>query len=361
MEQDSTTDSVQNTGQLAGVTFGLDLSDRYSSFCILDADGAVAEEGRVRTTTLALQRRFSTLAPGRVVLEVGTHSPWVSRLAAEAGHQVIVANPRAVRLIAESDRKQDRTDAEQLARLGRLDPRLLAPIRHRGQQAQEDLASIRSRHSLVRARTALINHVRGVVKAHGARLPTCSAPAFHRKVAEHLPVGLQPALLPHLEVIAQLTNQIAAADHQVEALGAERYPETRLLRQVAGVGPLTALTYLLTIEDPRRFRRSREVGPYLGLTPRQRQSGARAPQLPISKSGDRYLRQLLVGCAHYLLGPFGPDSELRRWGLRYAPKGARNAKHRAVVAVARRLAVLLHHLWVTGEVYQPLRREGQAA
>lgn len=340
---------------------GLDLSDRYSRFCLLDADGTVAEEGRVRTTTPALQQRLSTLAPCRIVLEVGTHSPWVSRLAAEAGHEVIVANPRAVRLIAESDRKQDRTDAEQLARLGRLDPRLLAPIRHRGEQAQEDLACIRSRASLVRARTALINHVRGVVKAHGGRLPACSASVFSRKGAAHLPAGLRPALLPHLELIAQLTRQIAAADQQVETLGSERYPETGVLRQVAGVGPLTALTYVLTLEDPRRFRRSREVGPYLGLTPRQRQSGGRAPQLPISKAGDRYLRQLLVGCAHYILGPFGPDSDLRRWGLRYAPKGARNAKHRAVVAVARKLAVLLHRLWVTGEVYQPLRQEEQAA
>lgn len=361
MCKDSIPASPEDGGRVPALTVGLDLSDMYSSFCILDAEGAVAEEGRVRTTASALQRRFSTLAPCRVVLEVGTHSPWVSRLAAEAGHQVIVANPRAVRLIAESDRKQDRSDAEQLARLGRLDPRLLAPIRHRGEQAQQDLAFIRGRHSLVRARTALINHVRGMVKAHGGRLPACSAPAFHRKVAAAIPPGLRPALLPHLELIAQLTRQITAADQQIEALSAERYPETRLLRQVPGVGPLTALTYVLTLEDPRRFRRSREVGPYLGLTPRQRQSGAHSPQLAISKRGDPYLRQLLVGCAHYILGPFGPDSDLRRWGLRYAPKGARNAQHRAVVAVARKLAVLLHRLWVTAEVYQPLRQEAQAA
>jgi len=361
MEDGTTPGDARNRAVPAALTVGLDVSDQYSALCMLDEEGSVIEEGRVRTTVSALTQRFAGRAPCRVVLEVGTHSPWVSRLLAELGHEVIVANPRAVRLIAESDRKQDRTDAEQLARLGRLDPRLLAPIRHRGEQAQQDLAFLRSRHSLVRARTALINHVRGVVKAHGARLPACSAPAFHRKVAAHLPAGLRPALLPHLELIAHLTHQIVAADRQVEALSAERYPETRLLRQVAGVGPLTALTYVLTIEDPRRFRKSREVGPYLGLTPRQRQSGVRCPQLPISKAGDRYLRQLLVGCAHYILGPFGPESELRRWGLRYAPAGARNARHRAVVAVARRLAVLLHHLWVTGEVYQPLRQEEQAA
>lgn len=361
MEGGTTPRDTRNRAAPAALTVGLDVSDQYSALCVLDEEGSVTEEGRVRTAAPALARRLGELAPSRVVLEVGTHSPWLSRLLLGLGHEVVVANPRAVRLIAESDRKQDRTDAEQLARLGRLDPSLLAPIRHRGQQAQEDLAFVRSRHSLVRARTALINHVRGIVKAHGGRLPACSAPAFHRKVAAHLPEGLQPALLSHLEVIAHLTNQIAAADRGVETLCTEAYPETAVLRQVAGVGPLTALTYVLTIEDPRRFRKSRDVGPYLGLTPRQRQSGARSPQLPISKTGDRYLRQLLVGCAHYLLGPFGPESELRRWGLRYAPAGARNAKHRAVAAVARRLAVLLHRLWVTGEVYQPLRREQQVA
>jgi transposase len=360
MQHNSTSWTAQHAGNATTLTVGLDLGDAYSSLCVLDQEGEIVEEGRVRTTSSALQRRFQGLTPSRVVLEVGTHSPWVSRLVAALGHEVIVANARAVRLIAESDRKRDRTDAERLARLGRLDPCLLAPIRHRGQKAQEDLAFIRSRASLVRARTALINHVRGAAKSYGGRLPACSAPAFPRKVVTSLPEGLRPALLPHFENIGQLTRQIAEADRQVEAL-CELYPETRLLRQVPGVGPLTALSYVLTLEDPSRFRRSRDVGPYLGLTPRQRQSGTCSPQLPISKAGDSYLRQLLVGCAHYILGPFGPDSDLRRWGLRYAPPGARNAKHRAVVAVARRLAVLLHRLWVTGEVYQPLGQEQQAA
>ena len=214
-----------------------------------------------------------------------------------------------------------RPDAEQLARLGRIDPALLNPIRHRGQQAQQDLALIRSRDSLVRTRTALINHVRGAVKAHGGRLPRCSAPAFPRKAADAIPEELRLALLPHLELIAHLSREITAADRAVEQLIAERYPDARALRQVPGVGPLTALTFVLTLEDPARFRRSRQVAAYLGLTPRQRQSGERSQQLGIAKAGDRHLRRLLVSCAHYILGPFGPDSDLRRWGLRYAPRG----------------------------------------
>ena len=216
---------------------------------------------------------------------------------------------------------------------------------------------VRARDALVRTRTLLINHVRGAVKACGAALPSCTAGAFHRKMADHIPGGLRPALLPLVEAVGELTARIAAAGREVEAL-CEAHPETAALRQVTGVGPITALTFVLTVEDPSRFPKNREVGAYLGLVPRQRESGARAPQLGIAKSGDAGLRRLLVQAAHYILGPFGPDTydtDLRRWGERYAGTGAGNAKKRAVVAVARRLAVLLLALWKTGEVYEPLR------
>jgi transposase len=332
---------------------GLDVSDVYTSVCILDQDGEIVEEGRVRTTITALERRFSALSTCRVVLEVGTHSHWLSHLLTALGHEVIVANPRQVRLIAESDRKRDRTDAEQLARLGRLDPALLRPIRHRGLQAQQDLALLRARDLLVRTRSALISHVRGAVKVVGVRLPACSAASFHRKVAGHLPETLGAALQPLVATIAELTSRIRAYDRRVEELLEERYPEGTRLRQVPGVGPLTTLAFLLVIEDPRRFRKSREVGPYLGLVPRQAQSGERAPQLAITKAGDPLLRRLLVQSAHYILGPFGPDSALRRWGLQLAGAGSSRARRRAIVAVARKLSVLLHRLWVTGEVYEP--------
>lgn len=342
--------------EAAGLTIGLDISDAYTSLCMVDEEGNVIEEGRVRTTTPALARRFSVVPPCRIILEVGTHSPWMSRLLAGLGHEVIVANPRRVRLIAESDRKRDRTDAELLARLGRVDPGLLRPIQHRGPEAQQDLALLRARDTLVRARTNLINHARGAVKAAGSRLPACSAASFHRKAELHLPVALRAVLLPIVSMVAELTARIHDYDRQVERL-AEGYPAERLLRQVRGVGPLTALAFLLVIEEPTRFRKSREVGPYLGLVPRQSQSGEREPQLPITKAGDPLLRRLLVQSAHYILGPFGPDSELRRWGLRLAGSGSSRGKKRAVVAVARKLAVLLHRLWVTGEVYQPLLEE----
>jgi transposase len=274
---------------------------------------------------------------------------------------VIVANPRRVRLIAENDSKSDGFDAELLARLGRVDPQLLHPIVHRGEQAQRDLVLLRARDGFVRARTQLVNQVRGFAKSLGTRLPRSSTEAFPRRVRCVASMDLFPGLETMLEMIERLTQEIRAMDREVERLCRELYPETKLLRQVKGVGPITALCFVLTLEDPSRFRKSRSVGAYLGLRPRQRDSGEQRPQLRITKAGDELLRRLLVSAAHYVLGPFGPDTELRRIGLRLAETGGQAAKKRAVVAVARRLAVLLHRLWVTGEVYQPLGYDASMA
>jgi transposase len=343
------------------ITVGLDLGDRSSHFCGVDPVGGVVEVGRVRTTTEGLRGVFAAGPPRRVVVEVGTHSPWVSRLLEACGHAVLVANPRKVRLIYASTTKTDRLDAEALARVGRLDPQLLAPIRHRGIAAQTDLAMIRSRDCLVRARTQLINHVRGTVKAHGGRLPSSSAPAFPRKVAAHIPEALRLALQPLFAMIDRLTREIRAADRQIEQVAAARYPETGRLRQVAGIGPTTSLCFVLTLEDPTRFATSRAVGAYLGLRPKQRDSGARSPQLRISKCGDVMRRRLLVGSAQYILGPLGPDCDLQRGGRMLAARGGKNAKKRAVVAVARKLACLLHRLWMSGATYEPFRADARAA
>lgn len=342
--------------QTPNLTIGLDVGDQYSVTCALDGAGHVVQRGRVRTTAEALHRHFAVVPVCRIVLEVGAHSPWISRLLGAFGHEVLVANARQVRLIYAGDRKTDRLDAESLARLGRLDPQLLRPIRHRGATAQAHLAQLRARDVVVRARTLLINHVRGTVKAFGDRLPATSAPAFARTVAAHVPPALAAALHPLLALLETMTRTIRAADRELAALARTGYPETAALRQVSGVGPITALAYVLTLEDPGRFPRSRSVGPYLGLCPRQDQSGGRQPQLRITKRGDGFLRRLLVSGAHYVLGPFGPDCDLRRWGLAVAARGGKNAKKRAVVAVARKLATVLHALWVTGAPYQPMRQ-----
>jgi transposase len=340
------------------VVVGLDLGDRFSWLCVLDEDGEVVEEGRIQSTDLALRRWFESRETACVALEVGTHSPWISRLIQELGHEVIVANARHVRMIYDGDRKSDRLDAEALARLARLDPALLHGIEHRTVKAHEDLAIIRAREALVRTRTRLINHVRGAVKSAGHRVPRCSSASFHKTAGGSIPSGMRPALGPLLVMLEQLTQEIRAYDRQVDTLASESYPETGALTQVTGVGSLTALAYVLTLENPDRFARSRAVGPYLGLCPGERQSGDRDAQCRMTKAGNEMLRRLLIQAAHYQLGPHGIDSDLRRWGLERAARGGRISKKKAVGGVARKLAVLLHQLWTSGEVYEPLRNSG---
>lgn len=297
---------------------------------------------------------FEQRQTARVVIEVGTHSPWVSRLLSELDHEVIVANPRKVRLISANNSKDDDVDAELLARLGRVDPKLLSPIQHRGKDAQADLAVIRSRSELVDARVMLVNHARGSVKSSGDRLPTSSTDAFAAKMEPLIPEELRPALAPVLACIAQLTVEIKKATKMIATEMLERYPDAELLRQVNGVGPITAVAYILTLEDPKRFKKSRKAGAYLGLRPAKKKSGKKDPELRITKAGNTYLRRLLINCAHHILGPLGKDSDLRNWGLHLASRGKKNAKKRAVVATARKLAVLLHRLWTTGEEYQAI-------
>src|SRR4029077_13469437 len=231
---------------------------------------------------------------------------------------------------------------------------------HRSAPMQGDLATIRARDVLVRARAQCVNAVRGLVKAMGGRLPQCSTPSFAKKSIEHLPDELRFALQPMIEGIESLSEQIRQYDRQIEELAAKQYPQTQHLQQITGVGALTALAFILVLADPSRFRNSRDVGAYLGLVPRQADSGSRVSQLGITKAGDALMRRLLVNCAPYILGPFGQDCDLRRYGERLMQRGGRNAKKRAVVAVARKLAVLLHHLWSTGEAYDALRNSKAA-
>ena len=332
---------------------GIDLGDKTSLIHIRNEAGEFVEEIRIPTTAKAMERVFGQQAPMKIAIEVGSHSRWVSRLLRRHGHEVVVADARKLRLIYENPRKSDRVDAEYLAKLVRLDASLLSPVLHRGDEAQQHLAILRSRDSLVQARTQLVNHARGIVKSFGYRLPSCSTKSFATKARPALPESLRPALEAILDSIQQISEHIQHYDHEIERLCQEVYPETVNMRQIKGVGPLTALAYVLTLEDANRFQRSREVGPYLGLVPRRNQSGDADPQGRITKTGDQYLRRLLVGCAQHILGPFGEDSHLRTWGLGMAESGGKRAKKRAVVAVARKLAVLLHKLWISGEDYHP--------
>jgi transposase len=349
-----TTAVANGIEKLQRLTLGLDLGDRSSHYCILDEMGRILVESKVSTSPNAMKEVFGSMLRSRIALETGTHSPWVSRILSGLGHEVIVAHARNVRLIGESRRKDDRLDAQTLARLARIDPQLLCPVKHRSAEAQADLTVIRARAGLVRARTALVNTARGLAKSYGERLRGCNVRNMNPEKAEALSPELQTALQPLLAGIEVLSQQIREYNERIECLAQKSYPQVGLLKQVKGVGTLIALTFLLTLEDPHRFRKSRDVGCFLGLQPGRRNSGQSEPQMHISKEGDPYLRTLLVQGAQHILGPFGPDSDLRRWGLKLADRGGRNAKKRAIIATARKLAVLLHHLWTSGEVYEPL-------
>jgi transposase len=344
-------------GQL---TVGLDLGDRSSAYCILNEAGEIVLEHKLATTPEAMKQVFGSLPRCRIAMETGTHSPWVSRLLTALGHEVIVGHAQKVRLITKSRRKDDRLDARTLARLARIDAELLSPVKHRSAQAQLHLTEIRARAGLVGARTALVNAARGLVKSSGERLRKCGTQQFNREITNGMSAGMREALEPLLREVESLNERIREYDRRIERMAKETYPEAALLKQVKGVGDLIATTYVLTMEDPQRFRKSRDAGCFVGLQPGRRNSGDSEPQMHISKEGDEYLRTLLVQGAHYILGPFGEDSDLRRWGLKLSARGGKNAKRRAVVAVARKLAVLLHRLWVSGEVYEPLRNSQKA-
>lgn len=342
-------------------TIGIDLGDKKSHICVLSGDGEVLERAEVPTTMAAMRRRFERSESLRIALEAGGQSCWVAELLKDLGHDVIVANPRKLRMIYENDSKCDAVDAEQLARVARLDLKLLHPIQHRERSARADLNKARSRDLLVSMRTSMVNHIHGVLKSFGARTAKKSAALFHTWVEDKIPSELDGALRPLLVTLGTVNEQIKVLDKEILRLTKEVYPESQLLQQVDRVGPHTALRFILTIEDPSRIERSRDVGGYLGLVPKRKQSGKGDPEMRITKAGDNEVRRHLVQCAQQMLGPFGKDSDLRRWGLELAARGRKTAKKKAVIAVARKLAVLLHTLWRTSEVYEPLRNANRAS
>ena len=343
---------MSNEEIFPNLTIGLDLGDKVSRVCELDAGGKVVKTAAVATTPGAMERYFGGRPRCRVVLEASTHSPWLSRQLKKLGHEVVVANTSEVYAKRPRKRRNDRTDAEFLARQGRADVELLHPIEHRSAEAQQDLALLRARDQLVGARTKLINHVRGAVKSLGGRINKCAAEAFARQAACQMPEPLRPMLTPLLEVIADLTRRIREMDKQVEQM-IEEHPEAVRLQQPSGVGPLTAIAYVRAVEDPARFKHSRQAGAYFGLVPKLDDSSDSSPQLHITKAGDALVRKYLVSAARYILGPFGPPCDLRRYGEAIAARGGKNARKRAAIAVARKLAVMLHQLWVSKADYDP--------
>jgi transposase len=344
------------------ITVGLDVGDKRTHWCALDADRKVIARGSFPTTREDLEQALAPFQGAKVVLEAGSQSPWMSRVLRALAYAVQVADPRRVQLISKDPRKTDRRDAELLARMASAMPDVLGSVYHRGEHAHAHLAIIRARDLVVRMRTKAVQLSRGVCKAFGLRLPKCSTGGFPARVHEMIPELLRPALSPIVDLVVDLTRRIRAFDRDLAKVAKDHYPEARHLQQVDGVGPVISVAFVLSVEDPHRFSSSRRVGSWLGLCPRVQSSGDSNPQLRISKAGDPRLRRLLVQGAKRIIGPFGADCDLRRYGLRLATRGGgKLAKKKAAIAVARKLAVLLHRLWVSGKDYEALHNSNRLA
>ena len=208
------------------------------------------------------------------------------------------------------------------------------------------------RDSLVRAPVALIDAVRFALKSLGYPVSNPSSACFHKLVLKEVPESIGEMIAHNVAAIAELTQRIKALDTSISRLAAERYPETIYLQQVSGVGPITSLYFVLKVGNAGRFQRTRDIGAFLGLCSKRDQSGETDKELRISKCGDRYLRRLLVGAAQCHSGTLRANSALREHGLRLAREGTARDKKRAVVAVARKLAVLLLTLWKSRAPYE---------
>lgn len=352
------------------ITIGIDLGDREHRICVLNQLGAIEREYTIVNTREAFEFLVSQYPDARFVMEVGTHSPWISALLAGMNCEVIVGNARKLKAISAHERKCDELDARTLARIGRMDLNLLYPVKHVSQNALKDRLVISSRENLVSKRKELIQSIRGSVKTFGKRIDGGSPPTF--PAAARIILSEEPEILATLEptllAIEQMNQSIKELDKKIEQLSIEKYPVTALLRQIQGVGPITALAFILAVEDPARIDGTRDIGAYFGLVPRRDQSGEVDKQLGISKTGNPYMRKLLTQCAQYILGAHGPDCDLKRYGLRRAEQGkggtkkaAKGAKKKAITAVARKLSVLLLSLWRSGAEYDPFRNSPNEA
>ena len=352
---------LQHSGEIGGVA-GVDIGDKRSYVRFVGLDGELLEEVKVSTRPAAIEKYFRSWPRLRVVLESGGQTNWIRRLIAGLGHEVLVADARQLRLISQSYAKNDRNDAYWLAELGRTNPELLAPLEPRGQQVEQHRSWLTGRQTLVESRTKLLNSVRGIAKSHGIRFGPCGMTKWAAAVEQQCPAVLQTILEPMARIIVALTREINELDRRLEKLGKEQYPVTQLLRSVDGVGPLTSLACVLELNnDVGRVKRSRQMGAVVGCRPKQRDSGESSPELGITKAGNGQLRWLLVQSSQRILGPFGRESELRCWGLQLAARGKKRSKRRAVVAVARKLAVVLHAMWAKNEAWQPFRNAEPAA
>ncbi len=336
-------------------TIGIDLGDRHSRVCVLDHETGEIEEFSISMCPNAFRERMARVRRARVVIECGTQSLWVGHTLMDLGFDLIVANPRNLALIAKSHLKTDRVDARMLAELGGSSLRLLQPVTLRSMATQRDLALMRVRDALVKDRTEQVNRLRMILKPFGIRIKTGTGRGMIEDVRCKSPDELVEVTAPLIRTIEHLNQEIRGLDRKIATLIEERYPQARLLMTVDGIGPITALSTVLTIDDPKRFKGSRSAGAYAGLAPGKFESGRIRRDMGITKTGSLLWRCHLINSAQYILSSRGKDCDLRRIGLEIASRGGPKGKRRAVVAVARRLAVMMHRMLIEHREFERLR------
>jgi transposase len=332
---------------------GIDIGDKINFVCILNNKGEILFRKEISNTKEDMREYFQSIEKASIVFEVGSHSPWISRLLIADGHDVFICNPRKLAAVSQNLKKSDEEDSLMLAQLLLTGKHLLSQVHHANEDKMRDFLLIKSRKALVKCRTILINTSRGVVKSFGERIsPNLTANAFHKYAGDSLTSESNEKIKDLIEVIGKTTEQILLYEKNIDTLIQNKYPVAQLLQSINGVGPLTSLTYVLTIDDPKKFPNSRTVGAFLGLVPRRDQSGNKDKQLPITKAGSKLLRSLLINCANYILSEKGEDNQIKRFGLKIRGDGTSKTKNnKAKVAVARKLSVIMHKLWITNKPF----------
>ena len=332
---------------------GIDIGDKVNFTCILNNKGEVLVNKEIPNNKAAMKEYFDGIEKASIAIEAGTHSPWIEKLLVAIGHDVFVCNPRELVAVTQNIKKSDKKDPEILAGMLLTGKHLLKQVFHAREDAMRDFLLIKSRRALVKARTILINNSRGVVKTFGERIsPGLTADAFHKYAGETLKKETFEKIEDLVEVIGKATEHILKYEKDIETLIKNKYPAAQLLQSINGVGPLTSLAFVLTIDDPKRFEHSRDVGAFLGLVPRRDQSGDIDKQLPITKAGSKLLRSLLLNCANYILSEKGEDNQIKRFGLKIRGDGTSKSKvNKAKVAVARKLSVIMHQMWISNKPF----------
>jgi len=337
---------------------GIDLGKRESQIAIITEDGELIDR-RIRTERHRLTEIFGHLPKAKVLVEASTESEWVARCLEELGHEVIVADPNYAPMYSQRTRrvKTDRRDARALAHACKLGAYRSA---HRTSDGRRELRTILAmREALVRTRTAWISRIQPVLRREGYRIRSGNAETFVTRVEELAVFGsLRAAIAPLLQLLKPLTEQIALLDERLAAI-AEADSLTGRLTTVPGVGPVTAVAFVVTVDDVTRFRDAHQVESYVGLVPSEWSSSETQRRGQITKAGNSRMRWLLVQAAWCVLRrrKKAETAALRDWADRIAQRRGRRI---AAVALARRLAGILYALWRDATVYSPAKLRGTA-